>query len=572
MRKTILIIAGLGMVICFDACNPNTGSEEGAFPTDSVSIALGKAAFMQDCSSCHNFRADGIGPQLGGLTAFASAEWIRNFIKDPKTIIESGDTLAVKHYNKFKTIMPSFAHYTEEKVNGILAFLNTNKKAPSTLGADDPNALRNPIPEPIPMSDLVVNLELVTQIPPSSEENPLTRIAKLSFQPNTDKIFVMDLRGKLYYLNEGEPEVYMAMTKLKPNFIHQPGLGTGFGSFAFHPEFSKNGLLYTTHTEPPGSAKADFGYPDSIKVTLQWVLSEWKTNQPGGFPFVGESRELFRINMVTGIHGMQEITFNPLAKPGDADYGLLYIGIGDGGSAENGFPFLCNSPENIWGSVIRINPRGSNSLNGHYGIPATNPLSGSENENIRKEIYAYGFRNPHRIAWSRKGEIFVSNIGHQNIESLYIISPGADCGWPVREGTFVIDPSQNMWNIYPLPPDDAKNNFTYPVAEYDHDEGNAIAGGFEYWGKALPALVGKFVFGDIVKGRLFYVEMKDLKVGSQAPIKEWQITLDGVPKTLSALCGADKVDERFGIDRHGELYITTKPDGKVYKLVSADQP
>ena len=68
--------------------------------------------------------------------------------------------------------------------------------------------------------------------------------------------------------------------------IHQPaGLATGFGSFAFHPDFAKNGLLYTTHTEAPGSAPADFVYADSIKVTLQWVLTEWKVNDPNAAVF-----------------------------------------------------------------------------------------------------------------------------------------------------------------------------------------------------------------------------------------------------------------------------------------------
>jgi hypothetical protein len=167
--------------------------------------------------------------------------------------------------------------------------------------------------------------------------------------------------------------------------------------------------------------------------------------------------------------------------------------------------------------------------------------------------------------------MFVSNIGHHNIEALYMVQPGANCGWPTREGTFVIDPSQNMFNIYPLPPDDSSLGVTYPVAEYDHDEGNAITGGFEYWGKNIPALQGKFVFGDIVKGRLFYVEMKDLKLGSQATIKEWQVNFNGERKTLVELSGATKVDERFGIDRNGELYLTTKPDGKVYRLVSAEK-
>ncbi len=568
MKHGILFVAVV-TALFFLSCTPKKSTDERGILTDSIAIKEGQIAFSQDCSSCHNFAQDGIGPHLGGLTLDVSADWIKSFIKDPKSIVDSGDERAVKMYKKFKAYMPSFAHYPDEKIDEVIAYLNTNKVRPKLKEPDDPNALRDPVPESIPMSDLVVDLELITEIPHSSENKPFTRIAKLDYQPNTDNLFVMDLRGKLYYLNGNQPEVYMDMNVLKPQFINQPGLATGFGSFAFHPEFSKNGLLYTSHTESPGSAKADFAYADSIRVTVQWVVSEWKTDSPGAFPFKGESRELFRVNMVTGIHGMQEIVFNNLAKPGDDDYGLLYIGIGDGGSAENGFLFLCHSTEQIWGTVLRIDPRGKNSSNGNYGIPPNNPFVKSDNKNVQPEIFAYGFRNPHRITWSKKGQMVVSNIGHHMVEALYIVEPGLDYGWPIREGTFLIDPSQNMYNIYPLPEDDAQHKITYPVAQYDHDEGNAIAGGFEYWGKSLPQLKGKFLFGDIVKGRLFYVEMDDLKVGSQAPIKEFQITFKGEKTTLAELCGANKVDERFGRDRQGELYITTKPDGRVYRLAQA---
>ena len=567
--KKIVILNCILFLVYLNSCTTKTSTDSSSIPTDSASIANGQVLFTQNCSTCHNFKTDGIGPHLGGITKVVSVDWLKEFIKDPKTIIESNDERAQGLFSKFKTVMPSFTQYTDTQISELVAFIHTKKAPDSRKEFIDPNALKDPIPGSIPMSDIVVNLELLTQIPPSSDEQQLTRIAKLDFQPNTDKLFVMDLRGKLYYLNGSKPEVYMDMSQLKPQFIHKPGLATGFGSFAFHPEFATNGLLYTSHTEAPGSAKADFDYADSIKVTLQWVLSEWKTKQPGTFPFSGESRELLRVNMVTPIHGMQEIVFNPLAKKGSEDYGLLYIGIGDGGSAESGYPFLCHSKEKIWGTVIRIDPTGNNSTNGHYGIPKNNPFVINGKDKTVKEIYAIGFRNPHRITWSKAGQLLVSSIGHHNVESLYIISAGSDSGWPVREGTFVIDPSQNMRNIYPLPADDAKNNITYPVAQYDHDEGNAIAGGFEYNGKALPQLVGKFVFSDIVKGRLFYVEMKDLKLGSQAPIKEWQVSLNGSIKTLSELSGAKKVDERFGRDIKGELYITTKPDGKVYRLISS---
>jgi glucose/arabinose dehydrogenase len=568
MKNSILLSVIVFLFLCVISCTDKS-PDAGSISRDSLTIAKGQATFVQNCSSCHNFKRDGIGPHLGGLTKSVSVDWITTFIKDPKAVIDGGDERAVQLRAKYKTIMPSFLNYTADQLNELVAFIYTKKAPDPRKEFVDPTALKNPLPDTIPLSGVVVNLEVFTQLPASSDEKPSTRIAKLDVQPTTGELFVMDLRGKLYHMNGNKPEVYLDMNKEKSKFIHKPGLATGFGSFAFHPEFAKNGLLYTTHTESPKSAKADFEYNDSIRVTLQWVVSEWKTTRPGAFPFSGVSRELFRVNMVSPIHGVQEIVFNPLVKPGDEDYGLLYIGIGDGGSAEEGFPFLCHSTERIWGSVVRIDPIGNNSVNGNYGIPDTNPFAKSDNTKMVKEIFSYGFRNPHRITWSKAGEIFVSNVGHHNIESLYIIHSGSDSGWPIREGTFVIDPSKNMHNIYPLPADDSKLNITYPVAQYDHDEGNAIAGGFEYRGKALPQLIGKFVFGDIVKGRLFYVDMNDIKLGSQAPIKEWQVAMNGQIKTLSELCGAEKVDERFGRDSKGELYITTKPDGKIYRLVSS---
>jgi glucose/arabinose dehydrogenase len=187
---------------------------------------------------------------------------------------------------------------------------------------------------------------------------------------------------------------------------------------------------------------------------LQYVLTEWKTKQPDKIPFTGEGRELFRIDMVTGIHGVQEIIFNPLAKKGDEDYGLLYIGIGDGGGSERGFPFLVSRKDAMWGTVLRIDPTGRNSRNGKYGIPQSNPFTKTDALKTNPEIYAYGFRNPHRITWSQKGEMLVTNIGHHNIESLCLVKPGYNFGWPFREGSFVINPSGNMRNVYPLPDND----------------------------------------------------------------------------------------------------------------------
>ncbi len=572
MKKRLLIIPGAFLILLyFASCNSGTSVDHSSIATDSVTIAVGEIAFNQHCSGCHNFRQDDIGPQLGGLTTEVSADWIEHFIKNPQQIITSGDKRAQELFKKYKVVMPSFASLREEEVNSIIALLNTYKLPGKGVVRRNGKELLNPIPEPIKVSSLIVELQLITQIPPSSDSNklPLARITKLGFQPNTGNSFILDLRGKLYRLCDNKPTVYMDMAKLKPAFIHEPGLATGFGSFAFHPDFAKNGLLYTTHTETPNSGKADFSYADSIKVTLQWVLTEWKVDNPISAAFSGTSRELFRVNMVSGIHGVQEITFNPLSKPGDEDYGLLYIGIGDGGCVENGYPFLAHHKEKIWGTILRINPTGRNSVNRQYGIPPHNPFVQDQNIRTLREIYAYGFRNPHRITWSKSGEMLACNIGHGNIESINLIMPGHDYGWPIREGTFVLDPYGDLNKVYSLPSNDSIYQVTYPIAEYDHDEGKAISGGYEYWGKSVPELQGKYLFGDIPTGRLFYIDIADIKQGKQAPIKEWKISVNGIPKTLAELCGSGRVDLHFGRDAQGELYILTKADGKVYKLVSA---
>jgi glucose/arabinose dehydrogenase len=220
------------------------------------------------------------------------------------------------------------------------------------------------------------------------------------------------------------------------------------------------------------------------------------------------------------------------------------------------------------GSIIRIDPAGKNSANGKYGIPPGNPFYNDSAKSVR-EIYAWGFRNPHRLSWSKSGQLFAVNIGERNIESLYMIKSGRFYGWPIREGTFLERFFNEKGKVYPLPANDSMYHIMYPVAQLDHDESTAISGGFEYRGSAIPKLTGKFVFGDISTGRLFFVNIKDLVQGRQATIKKWSITLNGTPTTLMQLCKHNRVEMRFGMDNKGELYILTKADGKVYKLVGA---
>jgi glucose/arabinose dehydrogenase len=349
-------------------------------------------------------------------------------------------------------------------------------------------------------------------------------------------------------------------------------LASGFGSFAFHPDYENNGLFYTNHTEDPKvSAAADFSFADSIPRKVRWVVTEWKQTDPKANSFKGSKREILRVDMVTQIHGMQEIAFNPWIDANHPDYGNLYIGIGDGGAVENGYSQLVQDKKRIWGSILRINPQGNNSQNGNYGIPSDNPYANETDTEIIKEVWARGFRNPHRLFWHPKqpNTLFASGIGHRMIEEVNEIKAGHNYGWPAREGTFLLNYKEEMDSVYALPSDDV--GYTYPVLQFDHDAAGAISSGFIYNGEAIPKLKGKFLLGGIVNGRVFYANAADFVLGKQAPMYELAIQVDKQPiSTFRNITGKSRIDLRFGYDAANELYIFTKVDGKVYKIIGLE--
>ncbi len=150
MKKRILIIATtvLALLYFFSSCNSGASVDNSFIPTDSVTIAAGEVSFIQYCSGCHNFKQDGIGPQLGGLTTKVSADWIQHFIKNPQKIISSGDERAVELFNKYKKVlMPSFAALRDDEVNAIIAFLHTHKSSGQQMSKKKGNELSDPIPD-----------------------------------------------------------------------------------------------------------------------------------------------------------------------------------------------------------------------------------------------------------------------------------------------------------------------------------------------------------------------------------------------------------------------------------------
>ena len=312
----------------------NHKKPKGVYVQDELSIQHGMQLFNQHCASCHHFSENGIGPNLTGVTSKVDKDWLIAFIDNPPALIENGDPRAVELFEKYNQYMPPFPTIKGEDLEHILGFIHKFSEGEKRNKNNRPGGLINPVAQKIKTSNLILVIEEKITVPSSSETSPITRINKLD-KVGDAQTFMHDLRGKLYEIKQDTHlSVYLnSKNYTLPTFIDNPGKGTGFGSWAFHPDFQKNGLFYTTHNEPPGTAKADFAVPDSVKVSIQAVLTEWKAENPLAPTFSGTHRELMRVDMVTGAHGFQELTFNPLAKPNTPDYGLLYLGIGDGGAA-----------------------------------------------------------------------------------------------------------------------------------------------------------------------------------------------------------------------------------------------
>ncbi|MET0233289.1 MAG: PQQ-dependent sugar dehydrogenase [Kibdelosporangium sp.] len=455
--------------------------------------------------------------------------------------------------------------------------------APPVLADDAP--LVDPIPGKPGASGIALTLEEIATMPKSDPEAPVTdarlrrhaRINYLGEVPDrSGRLYVPDLNGKLYLLRNGQPSEYLNLgAAVGPNFFNNRGLGTGFGFVAFHPEFARNGRFYTTHSEAKDALTtkpADFNQQGAVFV--QSVVTEWTTTNPSADTFSGTRREILRIGFTGQIHAIQQVDFNPAAMRGQEEYGKLYLAVGDGGRGVSS-----DDPQNLaipHGKLLRIDPDGRNSRNGKYGIPVRNPFVGRPG--ALGEIYAYGFRDPHRFSWDAvTRKLYLGNIGEHEIEAVYDVHAGDNFGWGEREGPFAVKRSDRC-NLYPLPADDARFGYTYPVAAYDHDpppnfpctsdSGHAIVGGFVYRGSQIPALWGKYVFGDLVDGRLFYTETQQMKRGEGlAPL--FQLSLvDGQnrPVTMQDFAGDKRTDIRFGTNAAGDLFVMAKANGKIWKV------
>src|SRR5499427_8658234 len=490
---------------------------------------------------------------------------------------------------------------------GIIALLVVRP----AIAADEP-ITNNPIPEPIVKRGIAVEIKDLARLPdtrglrPADQDvapNAWARVSYVRDLPDGRR-FANDSRGLLYRIDSNnQPHTYLDVGAIFPLSVKR--LESGFIGFVFHPEFATNGLFYTVHSENgPGNPKTpDFIPPGyGLKdVTYHNIVTEWHATNPAADVFVGTRRELLRTAHVVAnlTHPLSAVEFNPTAKPGDADYGLLYISGSDHGFSNGGGPNQSNPAQtqrldSLITAILRIDPRSPSVTKGRkglgdYTIPMANKFAADGDPNTLGEIYAYGFRNAHRLSWDTDGTMFASDIGMDNIEEINIVRNGENYGWMKREGTW----ENGRWRggalneLFPLPPDilngRQKDGFTYPVAMYDHDEGRAVTGGFAYHGR-IAALRGKFVFGDIQNGRVFAADLAEMKKADDgipqtvAPIEEIQLYVKDAAGNRMGVSMRELVERTMGgslsrVDLHvsrtgdGELLLTSRQDGMIRMLV-----
>jgi glucose/arabinose dehydrogenase len=284
----------------------------------------------------------------------------------------------------------------------------------------------------------------------------------------------------------------------------------GFLGMAFHPQFKQNGefFIYYTTTDAPHTS-----------VISRFRVSKDNPNRADP-PY---EEELLRIPQPFWNHNGGTLVFGP--------DGYLYIGLGDGGSANDPMGHGQNLGT-LLGSVLRIDVDHRDSGK-NYAIPKDNPFVGRRG--AQPEIWCYGVRNIWRLSFDREtGVCWAADVGQDLWEEINLLVAGGNYGWNLREGMhpFVRSPR----------PSGPRKDLIEPIFEYHHDIGKSITGGHVYRGKQVPQLAGHYLYADYVTGKLWGLkyDMAKKRVLSNRPIA------GNVMPVMS-----------FGEDEVGEVYYTT---------------
>jgi glucose/arabinose dehydrogenase len=357
--------------------------------------------------------------------------------------------------------------------------------------------------EPTPADFTLAVTEVATGL-----DNPVYVTA-----PSGDaRLFIVEQPGRIRIVENGQ---LVATPFLDITSRVVSGGERGLLSVAFHPQYRTNGFFYVYFTGASGelrierftvSSNPNQANPTSAKVIL--TVPHPRSNHNGGLAMFGPD-------------------------------GMLYLGLGDGGGG--GDPDLNGQNVNsLLGKLLRIDVNSGDP----YSIPAGNPFAGRAD--AKKEIWAFGLRNPWRYAFDRTaGNLYIADVGQDVTEEVNVVAstrPGVNYGWNITEGS-------NCYNASSC----SKQGIDLPVVEYGHTDGQcSITGGFVYRGSAMPEIAGTYFYSDYCAGWL-----KSFRYDGTATEKRtWSIGSVGLVTS-------------FGEDASGELYLTSS-NGKVYRLVKGN--
>jgi glucose/arabinose dehydrogenase len=324
----------------------------------------------------------------------------------------------------------------------------------------------------------------------------------MMIRENSNSFFVAEKSGKIKKINPGgdRVEVFLDVTKKVSG-----GYYNGLYNFAFHPYDSVLAVSYSL--------------PRKSKGNRDLEIIELFSFHDKGVQYAS-SRILYQFNLKDHFGGGLEF---------DRE-GYLFIGIGDLESSDP--DNQTQSLESLAGKILRLK---INKLSGE--IPLDNPFSAVKF--AKKEIWASGFRNPFRMSFLENGKtLVVADVGHDETEEIDIVKAGKNFGWSIKEGTH---PFKNI-----------KSNtiLTDPVYEYEHGvEGFSITGGFVYEGGKFPELKKKYIFGDYITGRIWSLDLSELKPHAKLLVKN--------AGGITSFCQTSA----------GEIFWTDLSTNKIYKLV-----
>lgn len=364
----------------------------------------------------------------------------------------------------------------------------------------------------------------------------------LDFQPDptvNDRFYIVEQTGAIRVVEKGKL-LEQPFLQLRRDQFTDRGWEQGLLGLAFDPDYAKNKRFYVNYTNAKGDTHIS-----------RFVASSPQKADP-------ESEAvILKVDQPFGNHNGGCLRFGP--------DGMLYIGMGDGGSANDPRGYAQNLRSHL-GKMLRIDVRSAPPEGASYVVPKDNPFVGRED--ALPEIWAYGVRNPWKFEFDSKGRMWIADVG-QNKWEWVMLQPadskgGENYGWNIMEGPEPLQTRRRRGGDtkegeQTATPD---TEIIKPVYSYRHAPNASITGGFFYEGKRVRALRDRYIYGEFMRGTISSFEL--------TPSGKAFAVVDHTDAFAPAFGGRKNLEQAvssFGRDNEGELYICDHRGGRLFKIV-----